>query len=89
MSLFNHYLPQDLDQITEHLENLHKATMGILNGAIKAEFASTKELQISIDHSLRILLALHNKKVKHDEFERLNNGVYARRGWLDEKINKS
>jgi hypothetical protein len=81
MSIQDHYLTEDLDQLTDHLENLHKSCMGILEAATTAEFTQTDKHQVSIQQSLRVILALHNKKLKHDEFTQLNNGIYARRGW--------
>jgi hypothetical protein len=82
MAIQDHYLPEDLDQLTDHLENLHKSTMGILEAATTADFTQTEQHQESIRQSLRVILALHNKKLIRDEHEQLNNAIYARRGWI-------
>jgi hypothetical protein len=82
MAIQDHYLPEDLDQLTDHLENLHNATMGILEAATKAHFTKTDKHQVSIQQSLRVIVSLHKKKLKHDEHELLNNGIYARKGWF-------
>lgn len=81
MAIQDHYLTEDLDQLADHLENLHNATMGILEGATKADFTQTEKHQVSIQQSLRVILALHEKKLKHDEFTHKNNAIYSRRGW--------
>ncbi|MEC5422364.1 hypothetical protein QGM71_02520 [Virgibacillus sp. C22-A2] len=77
----DHYLTEDYDQVAAHLDIMHKSLMGILNSATTGDFTHTDDYQIQMQKSLKVMMALNFKKQKRDEFETLNNGVYARRGW--------
>lgn len=83
MAIQDHYLQEDLEQVADNLEALHQSTLNILNGATSGNFELIKQSQIQIEKSRKILKALYLKKLKHDDFNNVNYGIYKRRGWIN------
>lgn len=85
----NNYLHEDFEKVSNNLDVLHEATMNILKGSTAGDFDLIEKSQIEIEKSKKTLYALHMKKLKRDEFQQFNNGIYSRRGWLEkDKCNK-
>ncbi|MGM8213536.1 hypothetical protein ACLIBH_12235 [Virgibacillus sp. W0430] len=83
MAIEDHYLTEDLEQVSDNLEVLHTSAMNVLKGATTGDFELVEQSQISIERSRKILRALYAKKLKHDEFASVNYGIYKRRGWMN------
>lgn len=79
MAIQDHYLPEDLNQLSDELMKLHQTSMKILGNATDADFNDTDDHVVDLTRSLKIIKALHDKKLKRDEHNHLN-GVYAIRG---------
>lgn len=79
MAIQDHYLPEDLTQLNEELLMLHNTSIAAIKDAQEGNFDEMKEHQYLIFRSIKIIKALHNKKIKRDEHNALNT-VYAIRG---------
>ena len=78
MTIQNHYLEENYEQVTDNLDELHKSAMNILKGATTGNFDLIEQSQVQIERSRKILKALCKKKVFRDE----NNLLYMRKGWV-------
>lgn len=74
----DHYLTDDLDQVTVHLDIMHKSLMNMLEGATKADFKLAEQSQIQLHKSLLMMIALNSKKLNRSEHE-LNDREFMRR----------
>ncbi len=80
MALKNHYLLEDYEMMTDHLENLHRTFTKVLDCATNAEFSSKESILQSINESMTILMALNAKKQQRDSYEVTESEI--RRGWF-------
>lgn len=65
----DHYLTEDLDQLSDHLSLIHQATMTILDNATNANFIYTDDHLITLQKSLNVIIALHHKKTDYEKYE--------------------
>lgn len=80
--LKDHYLLEDIDMRDEELVKLLKTKTDLISCALEGNFIHTKQLVDQVERSVKILEALHNKKLKRDAFELSNLALYKRRGWV-------
>lgn len=79
MALKDHYLKEDHEMLTDHLEQLHKSFTKVLDCATEAEFSSQEAILQSINTSMNTLMALNAKKTQREEYEKAG---YMRRHWF-------
>jgi len=77
--IHDHYLSDDIDQVTVHLETLHKAAMNILQGATGADFNLAETSRVQMDKSLNALLELNEKSLNSAEESHID---YMRRHYF-------
>lgn len=68
----DHYLPEDLETVSDELEKLRDGSMSILKNATAADFNYVKVHQMQIEQSLKLLMQLNEKKEIRSETTRRN-----------------
>lgn len=65
-SIEQHFLSQDLTKLNEELLKIHNASISIIKDSQEGNFENTNEYQWNINRSVKVITALHNKKLKRD-----------------------
>jgi len=68
----NNYLPEDLETVSDEMVKIKHALMEILNNATAADFNYVRIHQMQIEHSLKLLMHLNEKKEIRSETTRRN-----------------
>jgi hypothetical protein len=69
MPLYEHYLPEDYELLTETLGTLHETCLKIIEIGTTADFEQQATLQIKLHTALTTLHALNHKKTQRAEIE--------------------
>ncbi len=68
--LYDHYLIEDHELVTDTLHTLHQVTMEAITAGTAADFENVPALQLRLHTALTTLQALHHKKTQREEIER-------------------
>lgn len=79
MAIHDHYLLEDFNQVSTHLDIMHQATMNILKAGTNADFQLGKDSKIQLEKSYQVLEALHKKKIHREESHHVE---YMRRNYF-------
>jgi|SRR5690625_2220611 len=67
MAIQDHYLPKDLVQLNEELLRLHNMSVTVIKNAQEGNFTEMNEHQEAIGYTIKVITALHNRKLIDDE----------------------
>lgn len=66
MSIEQHFLSQDLTRLNEELLQIHNVSISMIKDAQKGDFENMGQHQTKINLAIKIIQALHNKKLKRN-----------------------
>ncbi|MFP7171919.1 hypothetical protein [Terribacillus halophilus] len=69
-NLYDHYLIEDHELVTETLTTLHETSIKVLTMSTSADFDKAPALEVQLHNALATLQALHQKKTQREEIER-------------------
>lgn len=79
MAIHDHYLLEDYERVSTHLDIVHKSLMNILQATTSGDFEMGRNSKVQLEKSYRTLEALHHKKLNR---ESLAEAAYIRRNFF-------
>lgn len=79
MSVYDHFLKEDKEQLDAQLFLMHKALLNVVEGARKADFDIADNSLLQFEKSYQVVKSLYTKKVNQKENERID---YMRRNYF-------
>lgn len=79
MAIHDHYLIEDFERVSVHLDIIHKSLMNILEAGTSANFKLGEESKIQLEKSYQVLETLHKKKLERESH---SDSEYIRRNFF-------
>lgn len=79
MAIHDHYLLEDFEKVSTHLDIIQKSLMNILEATTSGDFQLGRDSKIQLEKSYRVMEALHLKKLNR---ESLAEAAYIRRNFF-------